>query len=251
MTQTTYITTSWDDGHPRDLRVAELLAKHNLVGTFYVPLITDKETMATAQVRDLSSDFEIGAHTLHHVILSRASQPLAWQEISNSKAWVEDTTGKRCQMFCPPEGKYRKIHLDMVLKAGYVGLRSVELMSLDFPRTMSGVMVLPTTVQSYPLGPLAIGKNALKRMAIANMWRFVTRGRSTEWPVLARALLVDALKRGGVFHLWGHSWELEDTSQWHRLDEVFRFMGEFRCQAECLTNSQICEKKPPPLTPIG
>jgi hypothetical protein len=32
-----YITTSWDDGHPSDLRLADLLHKHSLRGTFYVP----------------------------------------------------------------------------------------------------------------------------------------------------------------------------------------------------------------------
>ena len=31
------VTTSWDDGYPADLRVAELLAKHGVAGTFYVP----------------------------------------------------------------------------------------------------------------------------------------------------------------------------------------------------------------------
>ena len=30
------VTTSWDDGHSTDLRVAELLAAHGLKGTFYV-----------------------------------------------------------------------------------------------------------------------------------------------------------------------------------------------------------------------
>ena len=31
------ITTSWDDGHPLDLRMAGLLAKYGLKGSFYVP----------------------------------------------------------------------------------------------------------------------------------------------------------------------------------------------------------------------
>ena len=31
------ITTSWDDGHPLDFKLAELLNKYNLKGTFYIP----------------------------------------------------------------------------------------------------------------------------------------------------------------------------------------------------------------------
>ena len=34
MGRVAYITTSWDDGHPLDFRVAELLAKYGLPGTF-------------------------------------------------------------------------------------------------------------------------------------------------------------------------------------------------------------------------
>src|SRR5688500_11915407 len=32
------VTTSWDDGHPLDIRLAEMLARHGVAGTFYVPL---------------------------------------------------------------------------------------------------------------------------------------------------------------------------------------------------------------------
>ena len=41
MKPSTCITTSWDDGHPLDLRVAELLAKYGLQGTFYVPMTAE------------------------------------------------------------------------------------------------------------------------------------------------------------------------------------------------------------------
>ena len=67
MNPAVYITTSWDDGHPLDLRVAELLTKHRIGGTFYIPRIAEKETMSAAHIRQLSLAFEIGAHTLHHV----------------------------------------------------------------------------------------------------------------------------------------------------------------------------------------
>jgi len=31
-----YVTTSWDDGHELDLRLASELAAHGMAGTFYV-----------------------------------------------------------------------------------------------------------------------------------------------------------------------------------------------------------------------
>src|SRR5579872_2823021 len=64
MKSPTYITTSWDDGHPLDLRVADLLARYGIAGTFYVPATTAMGTMSAAQFRELIPNFEIGAHTL-------------------------------------------------------------------------------------------------------------------------------------------------------------------------------------------
>src|SRR5437879_13418201 len=74
----TYITTSWDDGHQLDLRVAELLTKYRLHGTFYIPKAAENGTRKAAQVRELSRAFEIGAHPLHHVILTRTTDPQPW-----------------------------------------------------------------------------------------------------------------------------------------------------------------------------
>lgn len=243
--KTTYITTSWDDGHQFDLRVAELLTKHRLQGTFYIPMTSENRTMTVPHIRELSRAFEIGAHTLHHAVLTEATDQQAWQEIADSKSWLENGTGLPCLMFCPPKGKYSSRHLNMIRKAGYLGVRSVEMVSLDFPRPKSGLMLLPTTIQAHPHGLLAFARNSLKRAAFGNLWRFVAHGRSTDWPVLARSLLRQALKYGGVFHLWGHSWELQETGQWQRVDEVLRFMGEFASQAPALTNGQLCLQQEP------
>jgi hypothetical protein len=239
MTPQAYITTSWDDGHPLDLRVAELLTKYALCGTFYVPMTSPKGTMSAAQVRDLSTGFEIGAHTLHHSVLTRATAQQAWQEIAGSKSWVEHNTGTECTMFCAPEGRFSTGHAEMVQRAGYLGLRSVEMLSLDFPRWKSGIQLVPTTIQAYPHDPVALARNAVKRMAFPNLWRLLTHGSSLDWRKLARSLVHETVSLGGVFHLWGHSWELEEMGQWQRLDETLRFMSEAAAKAPPLTNGQL------------
>src|SRR5262249_33112315 len=85
-------------------------------------------------------------------------------------------------------------------------------------------------------------KNATKRMAFDNLWRFVAHGRTTDWPELARRLLRRALDEGGVFHLWGHSWELDEADQWTRLDEVLRAMKEIAADVLSLENGQIARR---------
>jgi hypothetical protein len=240
MTLPAYMTTSWDDGHPMDMRVAALLSKCGIAGTFYVPAANVRETMSTGQLRELSSAFEIGAHTLHHVDLTRVADETARQEIVDSKSWIEDSTGAPCMCFCPPIGGYRSEHVRMIRRAGYLGLRSAEFLSLDFPRLQAGLLQMPTTVQAFPHRFPAFARNAVKRKALANLWRYIVHGCPAEWPTLAESLLCQAITRGGVFHLWGHSWELQDFDQWQRLEGVLRFMGRLVHLAPAVTNGQLC-----------
>ena len=69
------LTTSWDDGYPLDLRVAELLVKYGLQGTFYIPSETGHPILRDEQVSELAKAFEVGAHTLHHVDLTPCRTP--------------------------------------------------------------------------------------------------------------------------------------------------------------------------------
>ena len=235
-----YITTSWDDGHPLDFRIAELLSEYRLQGTFYVPMETGNVTMAPAQVRQLSDAFEVGAHTLHHVDLIRTGACEAQREIADSKSWVEEVTGRPCRMFCPPKGRYAPRDLRMIRDAGYSGVRTVELLSVDFPRPTVGLWLMPTTLQAHPHGLAGYARNIAQRAAFSNLWLYILHGRSVDWVELARSLLSEALKRGGVFHLWGHSWELQEEGQWRRLEDVLEFASGFTSQMPALTNSQVC-----------
>ncbi|HZL36042.1 MAG TPA: polysaccharide deacetylase family protein [Tepidisphaeraceae bacterium] len=237
-----YITTSWDDGHPLDFRIAELLSKHGLTGTFYIPREADAGVMPEQSIRELSKSFEIGAHTMRHVFLNTVPDAEAAREIVDSRGWVQDVTGNACPVFCPPGGKFSAAHLPMIERAGFQAMRSVELLSFAPPRRRGNLLIMPTTLQAHPHGLGAYVRNVLKRRALANLWLYVLHGHSTDWPALARSFLDFATHHGGVFHLWGHSWEIEANGQWERLDEVLGFMGEIKGQAPCLTNGELCEQ---------
>ena len=242
MGRATYITTSWDDGHPLDLRVAELLSKYGLPGTFYAPRAAKYGTMSEAQLRQLGGSFEVGAHTLNHVLLTEASPDLARQEVAGSRCWVEDVTGSPCSMFCPPKGRYRHCHLDVIRQAGFAGVRTVELLSLDLPRRAAGLAILPTTVQAHPHPWIAYGKNALRWGPLRNLWPLLRYGRSKDWVRLCGTLAARVLERGGVFHLWGHAWEVEKDGTWSRLDEVLRLLGQFAGMTSALSNGELCHE---------
>ncbi len=237
-----YITTSWDDGHPADMRLADMLARHGLTGTFYIPRSIETGTVTIEQLRELSNQFEIGAHTLNHVFLADTDDTTARSEIGGSKAWVEDITGRACPMFCPPAGRFKQQHLPMFREAGFIGIRTVEFMSLDFPRSRTnGLREMPTTLQAFPQPVASYAKNLAKRLAVSNFALYALHGRSRDWVTLSRRLAERAVARGGVFHLWGHSWELERHNLWQPLEEVFAMLGELKGQAPCRTNGQLCQ----------
>ncbi len=237
------ITTSWDDGHPLDLRVAAALSKYGLQGTFYVPLENSRPTLSAAQIRDLSTAFEIGGHTVHHVVLTSVADDRARTEIVESKQMVEEITGKQCSTFCFPSGRFGARHLKLVSEAGFSGVRTVELLSLDQPRARDGLVVIPTTLQAYPHSSGTYLRNAAKRLSGGALLNLLICNRENDWVATAIALLDRVRRTGGVFHLWGHSWEIEEAGQWEALERVLAAMGEACKYASCITNGELCRNE--------
>jgi peptidoglycan/xylan/chitin deacetylase (PgdA/CDA1 family) len=233
------ITTSWDDGHPLDLRLADLLSKYDLPATFYVPIESERGVLSKAQIRQLAARFEIGAHTIHHLPVTHLPPEDAWREIVDSRQAIRDITGAECRSFCFPWGKYQAQHLSMTREAGFTYARTVEMLSLDRPRSRAGVLVMPTTVQSFSHSASAMFRNIAKRAAFTNALRWMLRSRRLDWVDLARTMLHVATQHGGVFHLWGHSWEIEEHQQWGRLEAIFRLLAPLRTSARFCTNSQV------------
>lgn len=242
MSPPSYMTTSWDDGHPLDLRIAEMLAKHGLTGTFYAPRSAETGVMPVAHLEELGRNFEIGAHTLNHRVLTTVTDQEAKEEILQSKRWVEDVTGRPCRMFCPPRGKFTAAHVAIVQAAGFVGLRTTELASFDHPRLKLGVWLQPTTVQAHQHGLIAFARNAARRQSPGILWRALLHSGSRDWVRMARSTLDKVASQGGVFHLWGHAWEVDGHSQWQRLDEAMRLMSEHKGQVIPLTNCDLTER---------
>ncbi len=234
------LTTSWDDGHPLDLRLAELLDRAELPATFYIPRTSQREVIRPSEIRALSERFEIGAHTLTHLNLRATPLPEGRREILESKDWVEQITGKECRMFCFPGGKFRSEHVQYAAEAGYRGCRTVELLSVD-PPSGNPTKLMPTSVQASPHGYITYLKNCvrrqqLSRLADVNLFRpLLTRN----WHSLARELAQKAHRDSGVFHLWGHAWEIEEQGQWANLRDTLHMLRDWG-EAVRKTNGQLC-----------
>jgi peptidoglycan-N-acetylglucosamine deacetylase len=233
-------TTSWDDGHPLDLRIAEYLAKYGIRGTFYVPMRNSLPTLSPPQIRELSSHFEIGAHTVNHVILTRCSRDQAWREIRESKERIEEITGNHCATLCFPSGRYNRGHVRMAAAAGFSAVRTVEFFSLDLPYRVNGMSVIPTTLQASPQPRYVHLRNAVKRMRGKALWNLTRFSRGKDWGATAKNITEHLCNRGGVFHLWGHSWEIEEQGQWSAFESVLRNLVACGQSLVPVTNSELC-----------
>src|SRR5262245_2973700 len=115
------VTTSWDDGHELDLRVAELLEKFGLRGTFYVAWNYPKgPALSRSALADLrAGQMEIGSHTFTHRLLTGRPRVEVLDELRLSKESLEDVLGEEISALSYPEGRFNKLTLSCVRESGY------------------------------------------------------------------------------------------------------------------------------------
>ena len=220
------VTTSWDDGDPRDWKVADRLVASGVRGTFYVPLTGNLggPTLSSSEIRSLAfAGFEVGAHTVSHRSLTGLSLEEVRHEVRDSKKSLQDILGHEVSMFCYPRGRYDARVLQEVRRAGFEGARTTRMLSLraDFPR-----FEMPTTVQAYPHSTLAYMRNLTRGKNVPGLFRYITSLRFyRRWADLGRVLFDQALEEGGVWHLYGHSWEIDELGLWGQLAELLRYVG--------------------------
>jgi len=218
------------------MRLAELLGKYNLKGTFYIPRACNlfSTSLSESQIRDLSGSIEVGGHTMSHLILTHISHEKAQQEISNCKKWLEDVTGKTVSSFCPPVGRFNRYHIAAQQKAGFTAMRTVEMLSHSFQgiKKIDDFVILPTTCQVFNHTGMAYVRNNVKRMQFVkfpSLWRFF----NADWEMMSRNYinyLCEVSHRNNqqpvYFHLWGHSWEITARSLWNPLERFFKHISE-------------------------
>jgi len=215
------VVTSWDDGHVLDKKMAALLTQHGVKGTFYVAPqdheLASEERLTPEQARTLSTTHEIGAHTVHHQHLTTLGDAEAAYEIEESKRVLEGVIGTPVTSFCYPAGKYAMRHVKMVERAGFTNARTVKRFATSLRRSM---FELPTSIHTYDHWLDVWGVLKLARF---RPLRFFYLYR--HWDRQAKALFDRVQREGGVFHLWGHSEEVERHGDWDRLKEVLQYIG--------------------------
>ncbi len=219
------VVTSWDDGDPQDLRLAEMLRQAGVAATFYIPIFGEdgKRTLAPADMRALVAEgFEIGAHTMTHPVLSDLHGQRLWVEVHECKQVLEQVLEQEVQMFCYPRGRYNQEVLDAVRKAGYRGARTTRMLC---QRGSFSAFEMPTTLQAYPHDSFTYYKNLGKRRDLPGLYKYVIELRRLHsWVELGKKLFDQCLQEGGIWHLYGHSWEIEELGLWEDLRQMLDYV---------------------------
>lgn len=210
---------SVDDGHPLDLRMADLLQSHEIKATFYLP-ITNQEgapVLSPTNMRELARSFEVGSHTRSHRFLNTLHGAEAWREIIDGKQQLQDQLGEEVGGFCYPGGRYHHLHKLQVRSAGFRYARTTQNLRIDleFP-----FYEMPTTAQFYPHTRSVFFRNFISQ----RHWRKRSEALSVslasdDWLIRLQTLLDLAIEQRGVFHLWCHSIDIEKLQLWNQLDD--------------------------------
>lgn len=235
-------TCSIDDGHPLDMRMAEMLDKHGLNATFFVP-IKNREganVISNRNLAELARRFEIGSHTHDHYYLKNLDIRRTYYQIYEGKKQLEDVLGKVISGFCYPGGKYQRKDIELVKACGFKYARTTVNLCLDPGHKP---FEMPTTVQFFPHTRAVYLRNFvrsghwLKRSG--PLW-FVIQYQ--HWIDRLYALFDYACKHGMVFHLWGHSKQIEEMHAWQELGAFFSYVAQRVEVANRLTNAQVAAK---------
>lgn len=117
------IIITLDDGYSDLFTTAyPILAAHNFTAVAYIVsgFVGQKGYVTADQVKQLDGDgFEIGAHTVNHANLARASGPWLTYQLIESKVWLQTLLGHPVLDMAYPSGKYDGQTLLAVAGAGY------------------------------------------------------------------------------------------------------------------------------------
>ena len=220
------VTSSWDDGHENDIKLARLLTKYNMKGTFYITK-NYKKPLLPEKIIEISNNHEIGAHTLNHSKLTEITLAEAEKEITGSKIYLETLLNHSVTMFCYPCGMYNERIKQLVKKSGFVAARTCKTGNFEFPPDKYEWQI---SMHLSNGSPLMTSKMILKNKLLLKTF--------FDWELRVKYLFDVAFNTGGIFHIWGHSWEFEEKNEWEKLERVFDYIAN-RKNILYKTNGQI------------
>jgi peptidoglycan-N-acetylglucosamine deacetylase len=235
-----YVTTSWDDGAIHDIRLCELLLKYSIPATFYIPKNLTRRGLSDEQVKEIGTCFEIGGHGIHHRNLATCSVRQVDAEIYETKSYLEDLVGSHMTSFAYPYGAFSEIGAKVLRDAGFASARTT--CAFSEPHT-DWAYAQGVTLQAAPYSQTSLYEQMLiarqSRLPKLLMDAGLDLKKPIRWADLALLSFEVIREFGGVWHLWGHSWEIENHNLWAEVETVIARVSSTRQRISFVRNSEI------------
>ncbi len=187
------IVQCWDDGITADIRLTEILRKHNASATFnlnaglhtanrqfgWMHKGTTVDHLGLHELRDVYEGFVIANHGLMHPYLDKLPFEEAAQDVSIGRKRLQDIFDQTILGFAYPFGTYNSSAMKAVEQAGHSYARTIGTTNTVFP----------------PKNPFELHPSC--HFQDVNFWKFFEEAKIT-----------------GVFYFWGHSYEMISEPMW-------------------------------------
>jgi len=202
------IETSWDDGHPLDLKLAQVLLKYEVPATFYLPIrnIEGRPTLDKRGIKELGKNFRIGAHTYSHEDLTGLSNKKVREEIVTGKEELEQILGREITLFCYPRGKFNQKIKKMVKSLGFKSARTARMYCLSEGE------------DSFAKNPHLHFYQHNLLVYIAHLFKNRDLLSLSKLPLIYNPEISEMAENqsryvlGNKMHIWGHSWEIYENN---------------------------------------
>jgi len=199
------VVQCWDDGVSTDIKLIDILRRHNAKATFnlnaglhknkrnfgWMYKETKVSRLGWNEMKDVYEGFCIANHSLTHPHLEHIPIEDARKEIVDGRKRLEDFFDAPILGFAYPFGTYNEVVMDLIREAGHVYARTTKNVALAFP-TENAMSFHPTC-----------------KFDAVDFWDHYEKA-----------------KECGIFYFWGHSYELTNDEMWESFEQKIQGITE-------------------------
>jgi peptidoglycan/xylan/chitin deacetylase (PgdA/CDA1 family) len=208
-------TTSWDDGNPLDVRIAQMLEDFGLTGTFYASTGPEgRRLISDGDLARIGRSHELGVHGRTHEIFP----VLSGHDLTHEIRWAAEELsrfGVVGSVAAPPRGKLDRPTARVLAHLGY-SVRTGAI--IGSPSSKRGV--LEPTFHFYPHRWRTIVRNLGYRRRIPPPALLLAHGSRRDFRDRTRRMLLAGARDQRYVHVWGHAAEIERLDLWDALREL-------------------------------
>jgi peptidoglycan-N-acetylglucosamine deacetylase len=195
------VVQCWDDGVTTDVRLMDILRRHDAKATFnlnadlhekqrrlgWIHMGTEVVRLGWDEMREVYEGFTIANHSLTHPRLDEITMEAARYDIAEGRDRLQQFFAQPVLGFAYPFGSYSEAVMQLVREAGHVYARTAHYVDYPYPPKNS--------MEFHPCC----------HFLAPDLW-----------------LRYQNARKCGVFYFWGHSYEMITEAMWSAVEEMIK-----------------------------